>query len=122
MTSIHRSIPALLKGAVLALLLAGPVHAVEQVDINQADAATLDRVLVNVGEAKAEAIVAHRKEHGPFRSPEALAEVRGIGLKTVESNRDRILLGKGKATRAKAKAPAAKAASKKAVAKAKPAR
>lgn len=98
----------LLKAFALALLLAGPVHAVEKVDVNSADVATLDRVLVNVGVAKAEAIVAHRKANGPFRSPEQLAEVKGIGLKTVENNRERIVLGsvrtapKGKTT---AKAP-----------------
>ena len=109
---MNRLIP-LLKGLALALLLAGPAFAVEKVDINQADAATLDRVLVNIGEAKAEAIVAHRKANGPFRSAEQLADVKGIGLKTVENNRDRIVLGKvsakpkGKTTaRAKPKAKA----------------
>lgn len=102
---MKRFVP-LLNGLALALLLAGPARAVEKVDINNADAATLDRVLVNIGEAKAEAIVAHRKENGPFRSAEQLAEVKGIGLKTVESNRDRILLGDAKA----AKATPAKAA------------
>ncbi|HET8818012.1 MAG TPA: helix-hairpin-helix domain-containing protein [Xanthomonadaceae bacterium] len=101
---------SLLNGLALALLLAGPACAVEKVDINKADAATLDRVLVNIGEAKAEAIVAHRKEHGPFRSAEQLAEVKGIGLKTVENNRDRIVLGAAKA--AKAKPKKAKAAAK----------
>lgn len=89
-----RSFATLLRSLALALLLAGPAHAVEQVDINTADAATLDRVLENIGEAKAEAIVAHRTANGPFRSPEQLAEVRGIGLKTVERNRDRIVVGK----------------------------
>lgn len=108
---------SLLNGLALGLMLAGPALAVEKVDINKADAATLDRVLVNIGEAKAEAIVAHRKEHGPFRSAEQLAEVRGIGLKTVESNRDRIVLGdvraeaRGKTTaKPTAPKPAAKAA------------
>ena len=109
---MHRFLP-LLKALALALLLAGPAFAAEQVDINTADAATLDRVLVNVGEAKAEAIVAHRKANGPFRSAEQLADVKGIGLKTVENNRERIVLGKvatrpkGKTT-ATAKAPPAK--------------
>ena len=100
---------SLLNGLALALLLAGPAHAVEKVDINKADAATLDRVLVNIGEAKAEAIVAHRKENGPFRSAEQLAEVKGIGLKTVENNRDRIVLGNARAATPKAKKPKAKA-------------
>ena len=114
MTPSTHPFAAVLRGLALALLLAGPAHAVEQVDINKADAATLDRVLVNVGEAKAEAIVAHRKANGPFRSPEALAEVKGIGLKTVESNRDRVLVGKVAAKpKAKAKpAPKAKASAK----------
>ena len=97
---------SLLNGLALALLLAGPAHAVEKVDINKADAVTLDRVLVNIGEAKAEAIVAHRKENGPFRSAEQLAEVKGIGLRTVETNRDRIVLGGAKARKAPAKAKA----------------
>ena len=100
---------SLLNGLVLALLLAGPAFAVEKVDINQADVATLDRVLVNIGEAKAAAIVAHREANGPFRSAEQLAEVKGIGLKTVENNRDRIVLGAGKPAKGKATAKAKKA-------------
>ena len=79
--------------AVLSLLIAAQALATEKVNINTADVATLDRVLVNVGPAKAEAIVAYRKAHGPFRSAEQLAQVQGIGLKTVEKNRDRIAIG-----------------------------
>jgi len=102
-----KRLATLIHAMALSLLLAGPALAVEKVDINKADAATLDRVLVNVGPSKAEAIVAHRKEKGPFRSAEQLAEVRGIGLKTVESNRDRIVLGTvGTTAKAKARAPA----------------
>jgi len=76
----------------LSLMLAGGAIAAEKVNINTADAATIDRVLHNVGPAKAEAIVAHRKANGAFRSPEQLAEVKGIGLRTVEQNRDRIVV------------------------------
>lgn len=83
------------KSLMLSLLLAGPALAAEKININTADAATIDRVLVNVGPAKAEAIVAYRKANGPFRSPEQLAQVQGIGLKTVEKNLDRIVLGGG---------------------------
>jgi len=113
-TTTRSKFHSTLRALALALLLAGPVQAAEQVDINTADAETLDRVLVNVGEAKAAAIVAHRKENGPFKSAEQLAEVRGIGLKTVESNRDRIVLGKSAAKAAAkptAKAPAKAASS-----------
>ena len=66
---------------------------VERVNINTADAATLDRVLVNVGPAKAQEIIDYRKTNGPFRSIDQLALVKGIGLKTIEKNRDRIVLG-----------------------------
>jgi len=65
----------------------------ERVDINSADAATLARVLEGVGPAKAAAIVEHRRRHGPFRRVEDLARVRGIGRKTVERNRGRIVVG-----------------------------
>lgn len=70
-----------------------PAPAVERVNINTADAATLDRVLTNVGPAKAQAIVDYRKTNGPFRTIDQLALVKGIGLKTIEKNRDRIVLG-----------------------------
>jgi competence protein ComEA len=68
-------------------------HGVDKVNLNTADAVTIDRVLLNIGPSKAQAIVAYRKEHGSFKSPEQLALVKGIGLKTVEKNRDRIVLG-----------------------------
>ena len=78
---------------VLSLMLAGSALAGEKVNINTADAATLDRVLVNIGPAKAQAIVDYRRANGAFRSPEQLAMVKGVGLKTVERNRDRIVIG-----------------------------
>ena len=88
-----KSFATLLQGLVLSLVLMGSAFAAEKVNVNTADAATIDRVLLNVGPSKAEAIVAHRKANGPFRSLEQLALVKGIGLKTVEKNRDRIVLG-----------------------------
>ena len=83
----------ILATAALSLGLSLGALAAEKVNINSADAATLDRVLVNVGPAKAEAIIAYRKQNGPFRSAEQLAQVDGIGLKTVERNRDLIMIG-----------------------------
>ena len=107
----------ILATAALSLGLSLGALAAEKVNINSADAATLDRVLVNVGPAKAEAIVAYRKQNGPFRSAEQLAQVDGIGLKTVERNRELIMVGgAAPATRpapAVGKAPAAAAAPKK---------
>lgn len=62
----------------------------KSVNINTADAATISDVLKGVGPSKAEAIVAYRKEHGPFKSAEQLADVKGIGEKLVTANHDRI--------------------------------
>ena len=87
------NLKSLIAASALSLALMGSAFAAEKVNVNTADAATLDRVLVNVGPTKAEAIVAYRKAHGPFRSAEQLAQVDGIGLKTVEKNRETILVG-----------------------------
>jgi competence protein ComEA len=105
------NLKSLIAATALSLALFGNAFAAEKVNINTADAATIDRVLVNVGPAKAEAIVAYRKAHGAFRSAEQLAQVDGIGLKTVEKNREMIVLGGGAAPvqPAGAKAPTAAA-------------
>ncbi len=60
------------------------------VDINTASAEELAEALQGVGPSKAEAIVAYRKQNGPFRSVDELVEVKGIGEATVEANRDRL--------------------------------
>lgn len=82
-----------LKSLVLALALSASAFAADKVNVNTADAATIAAALNGVGESKAEAIVAYRQEHGPFKSPEQLAQVKGIGLKTIEKNRDMIEVG-----------------------------
>lgn len=74
------------------LCFCGVGRADETVDINTADVATLDRVLLNIGPAKAAAIVAFREANGPFKRIEDLGEVKGIGDKTLEKNRSRITL------------------------------
>lgn len=66
------------------------------VDINTADAQTLAAELSGVGLAKAEAIVAHRKQHGPFRQVEDLLQVKGIGAAIVEKNRSVMVVKAGK--------------------------
>lgn len=102
-----------LKTLALSALLATAAHAAgERVNINTADAATLDRVLDGVGPSKADAIVAYRKANGPFKSADQLAAVKGIGLSTVERNRDRIQVAGGVAPVAKPAAGAKAAATK----------
>jgi len=50
------------------------------VNVNQATSAELAR-LPRVGTKLADRIVAHRKEHGPFKRIEDLMEVKGVGEK-----------------------------------------
>ncbi|HET9444032.1 MAG TPA: helix-hairpin-helix domain-containing protein, partial [Acidimicrobiales bacterium] len=47
-------------------------------DLNRASPEELD-ALPGIGPATAAAVVAHRQEHGPFRSVDELVDVRGIG-------------------------------------------
>lgn len=79
--------------AALCLGAALTVSAGDAVDINTADARVLAEAIDGVGERKAEAIVADREQHGPFRSVDDLARVSGIGLRTVEQNRERLTVG-----------------------------
>ena len=91
-----------MKALALALLLSTQAMAAPKVNLNTASAEELDQVLVNVGPSKARAIVEHRQANGPFKSAEDLAQVKGIGLATVERNRDLIEVGAGSAPAAKA--------------------
>ena len=74
------------------MALSLPALAYAQVDINSADAKALAESLDGIGLVKAEAIVADREEHGPFRRAEDLKQVKGIGSKTIDANRDAIVI------------------------------
>jgi competence protein ComEA len=76
----------------IALALALPAFAATPVNINKADAATLAKSLDGIGPSKASAIVAWRDEHGPFKTVDELAQVKGVGEATLERNRSAILL------------------------------
>jgi len=65
---------------------AGPVN------VNTADAETISAELQGVGIAKAIAIVEYRQANGPFKTADDLAQVKGIGERTVEINRKNILV------------------------------
>ncbi|HET6433729.1 ComEA family DNA-binding protein [Dyella sp.] len=93
-----------LLAAALALAVALPAFAATPVNINKADAATISRSLDGVGPAKAKAIVAWREAHGPFKSVDDLAQVKGMGPATLKRNTDAIQFS-GNAAGAAAKAP-----------------
>ena len=73
--------------ALAACLASSLGWSAEVVYINTADAVTLARDLKGVGDTRARAIVAHRAEHGPFKSADELTLVKGIGPRVVEQNR-----------------------------------
>lgn len=63
-----------------------------QVNINTADAQTLAAELNGVGAVKAQAIIDYRKAHGGFKKLSDLANVKGISTKTIEKNKDKMVL------------------------------
>ncbi|WP_313650368.1 ComEA family DNA-binding protein [Pseudomonas soli] len=56
-------------------------------NLNTADAVTLQKELNGIGKAKAEAIVAYREANGPFTSVDELLEIKGIGNALLDRNR-----------------------------------
>jgi competence protein ComEA len=63
----------------------------EKVNINTADVKGLMR-LSGIGRSVAERIVEYRDAHGPFKKPEELRKVEGVGAGLWERNRERIVV------------------------------
>lgn len=74
-------------------VVAAKPAAVTAIDLNSADVPTLAREMRGIGESKARAIVEYRRLHGPFRSIDDLALVKGIGARTIELNRAKLRVG-----------------------------
>ncbi|MCY1391253.1 ComE operon protein 1 [compost metagenome] len=64
------------------------VMAATKINLNTADAKTLQAEMSGIGQSKAEAIVAYREANGPFASIDELLEVKGIGKTLLDKNRD----------------------------------
>ncbi|GIU92288.1 MAG: competence protein ComEA [Acidimicrobiia bacterium] len=62
-----------------------------RIAVNRATAEELER-LPGVGPVLASRIVSHREENGPFRTPEDLLAVPGIGERTLENLRSHIVV------------------------------
>ncbi|MCZ6525097.1 MAG: ComEA family DNA-binding protein [Gammaproteobacteria bacterium] len=78
---------------ILAVLLILPslLFAGEAININTADKETLMSI-TGIGERRADAIIAYRDQHGPFKSIDQLAEIKGVGQALVEKNRDSLVV------------------------------
>ena len=77
----------------IAVVLTGisGVSAMEQVNINTASVDQLME-LDRVGAKYDQRIVEYREKNGPFKAPEDIMNVKGIGEKTWEANKDRIVV------------------------------
>lgn len=73
--------------------LGGNARADGRIDVNRADARTLER-LPEVGPAIARRIVRSREQDGPFRTLEDLLRVPGIGPARLEAIRSRAMVAK----------------------------
>ena len=77
----------------LVLMMTGTAIAEGDTKININTASVEELVqLERVGQNYAERIVAYREQNGPFKAPEDIMLVAGIGPKTFEANKDRIVV------------------------------
>jgi len=79
--------------AFLSLMFTGSALAAQVVDINTADATTMSENLNGIGASKAMAIIKYREANGAFATVDDLANVKGIGLKLIDRNRDFLSVG-----------------------------
>ena len=64
---------------------------VQKININTASAEELAQ-LKGIGPSHAAKIVAYREKNGPFKMPEDLMQVSGIGQKTFNTNQELIIV------------------------------
>jgi competence protein ComEA len=64
---------------------------VQKININTASAEELSR-LKGIGPSHAAKIVAYREKNGPFKMPEDLVQVSGIGQKVFAANQEVIIV------------------------------
>jgi competence protein ComEA len=74
----------------LVLLTLSGFVAAAQIDINSASAEDIAKSLTGIGPSKASAIVKYREANGPYEKISDLIQVKGVGKKTLDANRDKI--------------------------------
>lgn len=78
-----------------ASLFTTPLLLADVININKATATVLQKNLKGIGEKKAQAIVAYRKNHGAFKTLDEIMEVKGIGEGIFKKIKANISLDKG---------------------------
>ena len=79
----------LIVAVMMALVSVSLAQEAEKININKASAVELTQ-LKRIGPKLSERIVEYREKQGPFERPEDIMQVKGIGPKTFELNKDRI--------------------------------
>ena len=73
----------------IALVSVSLAQEAEKININKASAVELTQ-LKRIGPKLSQRIVEYREKHGSFERPDDIMQVKGIGPKTFELNKDRI--------------------------------
>jgi len=90
----------MLKATIQAVFLGfcvfiAPVSQAAVVNINKANAAALTENLSGIGPKKAAAIISYRKSNGAYKSVDDLLNVKGIGEKLLQKNRNDLSINSG---------------------------
>lgn len=75
-----------------SLLASSTAYAGKPVNINTASAEEIAESLDGIGLKKAQAIVDYRTQVGSYKTADELSNVKGIGEKTIERNREFVVL------------------------------
>lgn len=85
-----KNVKIVLIGLLMLGFLVPAVAATGKVNINT-DSKEQLMTLTNIGDVVADRIIEYRKAN-PFKSPEDVMKVKGVGEKTFEKNKDRIIV------------------------------
>ena len=79
------------KLAGLCFSLVSMTEVAEPVDLNTATAKEIAQSLSGIGLTRAQKIIVYRDKFGPIDTPEELLAIKGIGQKTLDKNRAKII-------------------------------
>ncbi len=90
MRNLRKSV-FLVMAFVALVAFSGTALAADKININKADAEALQQ-LKKIGPTIASRIVEYRVKNGPFKSPEDIMNVKGIGQKTYDGIKNQIVV------------------------------
>jgi competence protein ComEA len=88
----RRTVMKFIIASLLTCMLTLTVWAAGTVNINSASAEEIAESMNGVGLAKAQEIVRYRETNGNFAHIDELINVKGVGIRTVDKNRDIIFV------------------------------